>query len=198
MRKSVSNFFATIALVLATACAAPPAPEVKPISFTSKPTINLDVADIKVVEAYKSPYSAPNVEHLMPTSPAEAMKTWVHDRLRATGANKLLQITIVDASVVATELPKTKGVKGLFTVDQDKKYDAKLEVELRIYGENPISEADTSVTVTRTISIAENASVNARNAAYQNMVKDLMDMLNDKLEKNMQSYFSNYISYSGN
>ena len=198
MKNPSFRFFAIVALFFATACATPQPQSTNALDFSKEPTINLNVANIEIIEAYQSPFAAPNIEHLMPTSPTEAMKIWVHDRLRATGSSKLLQVTIVDAPVIATDLPKTRGIKGVFTVDQDKKYDARLEVELRIYGDGAISEANTSVAVTRTITIPENASVNSRRAAYEKMIKDMMEMLDNKLEKNIQSYFGNYLSYSGN
>ena len=194
MKKLVSLLVVFCVATLAACANTPPSPA-KSLDFSNKHIINLDVADIRVVEDYKSPLAAPNIEHLMPYSPAEAMKVWVRDRLRATGANKWLQVTIVDASVLATNLPKTKGLQGVFTVDQDKKYEARLEVVLRIYGDSPLSEADTTVSVTRSVTIPENYSVNQRNAAYEKLIREMMEMLNDKLEKNIQNYFGNYVSY---
>ncbi len=190
-------FLASLGL-LATACSSPSSPSVPSLNFTSQPPIKLNVANIEVIEAYKSPFSPPNIEHLMPYSPADAMQLWVKDRLRAVGSDKLLQVTIVDAPVIASDLPKTKGLTGLFTVDQDKKYDARLEVEMRVYGGDALSEADTSVTVTRSITIPENASVNSRRAAYTQMIQDMMKMMNDKLELNIKNYLGKYISYTPN
>lgn len=194
MKKNQSLLIAICGVFLIIACSTPAAPTKRDISFTKYQKINVNVGKIEVIEAYKSPLKAPNVEHIMPRSPADAMQIWVHDRLRATGSDKLLQVTINDASVVATDLPRTKGITGLFTVDQEKRYDARLDVELKIYGEASLSEADTAITVTRSITIPENASVNSRRAAYDKMLNDLMQMLNDKLEQNMQNYFRNYVS----
>ncbi len=188
--------FAYLMLIFGVAACSSPTPAVsqQPISFMQYPPINIDVSRIDMIEEYKSPFSSPNVEHLMPYSPADAMALWVKDRLHATGRDKILQITIKDASVKSIDLPKTTGLTGLFTNDQDKKYDGRLEVELRIYGDQPLSLADTSVIVTRSITIPENASVNARKAAYIQMVQDMMKMLNDRLEANIRNYMGNYIN----
>ncbi len=196
MTKLKNLFFSLAALVCITACATATPPRLQEINFTQSPVINVNVASIEVVETYKSPFHAPNIEHLMPYSPADAMNIWVKDRLRAVGSDKLLQITIVDAPVTVSDLPKTKGVKGLFTVDQDKKYDARLEVEMRIYGGAALSESDTSVIVTRSITIPENASADSRKAAYVQMIQDMMKMMNDKLEQNMLSYMGNYVNFT--
>ena len=196
MNKFSKFFLAIVALFAITACttSAPTTPT-PTINFSDSPKINVNVAQIEVIEAYKSPFAAPNIEHLMPYSPADAMQLWIKDRLRAVGSDKLLQITIVDAHVIESKLPKTQGLKGLFTIDQDKKYDARLEVEMRIYGDAALSEADTSVSVTRSITIPENASVNSRTAAYVKMIHDLMEIMDARLEKNMHEYMNNYISY---
>lgn len=193
----LSNFFLTLSVLLVVAgCATPTLPPTLSLNFAQSPVINVNVANIEVVEAYKYPFRAPNVEHLMPYSPADAMAIWVKDRLHAVGSDKLLQITIVDASVIASDLPKTKGVQGLFTVDQDKKYDARLEVEMRIYGDAALSEADTSVAVTRSITIPENANVNYRKEVYIQLIQDMMKTMNGKLENNMLNYMRNYINIS--
>ncbi len=193
MNKFIFPALAIIISFFVSACSTPAAPAPQTLSFTGYPPINLDVGNIEVAEDYKSPQRAPNVEHLMPYSPADAMQIWVKDRLRAKGSAKLAQVSIIDASVVATDLPKTQGIKGLFTNDQDKRYDARLEVEIRIYGDSALSEASTSVEVTRSITIPENASVNSRKATYNQLVADLMKMLNEKLEKNIHQYLNNYI-----
>ena len=196
MNKIFSIIAALTASLFLSACATPAPLPVQNISFTNYPAINIDVASIEVVEEYKSPLRTPNVEHLMPYSPAAAMKIWSKDRLKATGSAKLLQVAIIDAPVTVTDLPKTQGINGLFTNDQDKRYDARLEVELRIYGDSALSEASTNVVVTRSITIAENASVNVRKAAYNQLIFDLMKMLNEKLEKNMQEYMNNHINFA--
>lgn len=187
------KFFSVIVLTLLAACATNPYGASQPPSFTKYPAINVDVAKIDVVEEYKSPMRAPNIEHLMAYTPADVMKIWVRDRLHATGGSKLMQVRIIDASVTSTDLPKTKGLRGAITNDQDKRYDARLEVELRIYGEGALSEANTSITITRNVTVPEDASAATRRGTYEKLVGDMMDMLNDKLEKNMQQYMGNYI-----
>ncbi len=197
MLKLIARGFIVSCALLLASCDAPPPPKVNELSFTKLPIIKVNVANIEVVDAYKSPYKAPNIEHLMPYTPADAMHIWVKDRLRATGSDKLLQITILDAPVTSTDLPTSKGVKGVFTVEQDKRFDAKLEVEMRLYGGEALSEANTSVSVMRSITIPENASVNARRAAYEKLIAEMMDMLNAKLENNMLNYMGNAVSFSG-
>lgn len=195
MIKRPAAYFAALAFLVISACSAPGQSPAESLSFRQYPPIKMDVARIETVEAYKSPFAAPNIEHLMPYTPADAMTIWIKDRLLASGNDKLLQITIVDASVKEVDLPKPRGITGLFTVDQDKRYDARMEVEMKIYGNDALSEASTSVVVTRSITLPENASVNYRKTAYEKMIQDMMKMVNDKLESNIRSYMGNYINY---
>lgn len=186
----------SMALVLAlTACMEAPQPrEPQAISFKQYSPIVLDVADVSVTSLYRSPLNPPNVEHLFPTTPADAVKIWVSDRVRTMGASRKLEVTIRDARVVETPLTRTKGIKGAFTNDQAKRYDARLEIEMRIYGDSPLSLASLNVAATRSDTLPENASPADRDALFARMLNDLMAFTNAELEKNFYKYFNNYIT----
>lgn len=169
------------------------------MSFTRYQPIYLDVSMIENADEYKSPMTLPNVEHLMPFSPTEAMHIWVKDRLRAVGGDKTLQVIIKDASVIETKLPKPGGFTAFFTVHQDKRYDAKLSVEMRIYGEgDAMSLASITANVTRSVTMSESASAAERDAVLYRLTADMMEQMNAELEKNIFQYFGSYISYSHN
>jgi len=171
----------------------------KPLTFVRFQPIYLNVSNIEYVQEYKSPMRAPNVEHLMPYSPEDAMHIWIKDRIRPVGPEKMLQVIIKDASVVAIELHKDSSFEDFFTVDQDRRYDAKLEVELRIYGsKSALSEANVSVKAARSVTMSENASLYRRNAIFRQLIADMMESVNAELEKNMYQYMGNYINYSQN
>lgn len=170
-----------------------------PLSFARYQPIYLDVSNIQFVEEYKSPMQMPYVEHLLPYSPSEAMHIWIKDRIRAIGNDRFLQVIIKDGSVKVTQLPKPQGLSGFLTVSQDKRYDAKLDVEMRIYGGgHAMSDANVHVVATRSITLSEDASVGERNRAFRKMIADMMEPVNAELEKNMFMYFGNYINYSQN
>src|SRR3989304_3468878 len=81
--------FALIALALAlplNACETPPPAQKLPeITFAHLPPIKLNVATVEVVVRYRPPMKAPNVEHLFPTPPLKALRTWAADRVKAVG-----------------------------------------------------------------------------------------------------------------
>ena len=186
-------FFLPLWLLCACQHPGPPAPS-EP-NFTRYQPIYIDVASIDLVEEYESPMQPPNVEHLIPYSPADAMKIWIKDRLRAVGSDKNLQIMIKDASVISTPL---QSPDALFpSLNHINRYDAKLTIEMRIYGSSDaLSLANIDVTATRSVNIAEKASLAERKAAFNKMIFDLMESANAELEKNIYKYFGNYIHYS--
>lgn len=172
----------------------PPPPE---LSFTRYQPIYLDVANLDIVEEYKSPLREPYVEHLLPISPAEGMRSWAKDRLRAAGAEKSLQIIIKDASVVSSELPPPEGATpAVFSDNPNRRYDAKIDVDLRVYGTGAMSEAHINVIATQTITLNERANVEERKRAFQIMMYDLMELANAELEKQIFKHFVRYIMYA--
>jgi hypothetical protein len=173
-------------------CQQAPEPQVlAPISFANMPQIRLAVSEIHVVEQYQPPLRTPNVEHMFPTPPAAAVKQWANDRLKASGTQGLMEITIEDASVKEIELPKTKGLRGLFTDDQSERYDAKLRVTMRVYdGEHTIAMAEGDVNVIRSRSINEKATINDRERLFNDLTKELMMQFNTEAEARLRQYFA--------
>lgn len=189
------SFLAASLCLLITACSPAPQPAaIQPIDFSHKPKIALAVSEIRVVENYQSPLKSPNAEHLFPTSPASAVKTWASQRLLASGSNGLLEVVIDDASVIEKELPKTEGVRGMFTDDQAERYDARLRVTLRLYtGERAIADAEGNVSIVRARSIHEKATLAEREQFYQQIVRDMMTQFDSEAELRFRQYFSPYI-----
>lgn len=165
-------------------------------SFSSLPKLSFNVAKVEVDEEYNSPMRTPNVEHLFPTTPAQAVHIWVNDRIQATGSGGQMLFIIKDASVVETALPVKKGVEGAFTNEQASRYDAKLIVEARIYSQDQaVSTASTDVTITLSRTLPENATLEQHDRLFNEMTNTMMQMFNQQMEQNMGSYFGNYRAY---
>jgi hypothetical protein len=188
--------FAMLAVLATTQCRSVDPVRYKPLTFKHYQPIYMAVSKIDVVHEYQSSAKAPYVEHLLPYSPAEAFEIWVKDRLRTVGGESSLQVIIKDASVTSTELPQPPGFKGFVTNSQDKEYKARLEVEMRAYGQRAMSDASIKVSASRTITVAKNASVDQRQVIFRKMMADLIETINSEIEKNLYMYMSNYISYS--
>lgn len=190
----MKKILSLIALALLAACEQAPAgytPE--PIAFMDMP-IRVNVAEIKVVENYRAPLRTPNVEQDFPVPPAVAVKQWATQRLQAAGSTGFLEVSIDDASVKETKLPKTKGVKGLFTDDQDARYDASLKVTFRLYdGVNTMSVASGDVNITRSRTINEKATIDDHLRLFHAMTKEMMATYDQQSEARLHQYFSAYL-----
>jgi hypothetical protein len=168
-----------------------------PLSFKRYQPIYLNVASIEFVDEYKSPMRSPHVEHLMPYSPAEAMRIWVKDRIRTTGSDRVLQVIIKDGRVTASQIHKDSSIEDFFTIDQDRRYEAALDVEMRVYGgQSALSEANVVVKATRAMTMSENASVWRRNYEFRKMIYEMMEAVNAELEKNIHQYMANHVNYT--
>ena len=187
-----------VALTLLTACQDAPggySPEPFAFEAAAGAPMRFQVGNIRVIEEYQSTARRPFVEQDFPVSPAQASKRWVAARLQAAGGNGVLEMTITDASVKEMLLPKTPGVKGIFTDDQDARYDARLAVTLRLYdGTNTLARATGDVVVTRSRSIHEKATVFERERIYHSMVREMMTSLESEANVRFQQYFSAYMA----
>ena len=186
---------ASAALLLAlAACTNAPDPVRFPeLTYAHLGAIRLAVARVEIVEAYRPPLAAPNVDHRMPAIPAAALRRWAQDRLIATGdGTARARFTIRDARVTETELPRTEGVRGLFTTDQGQRYDLRMETTLEIVeGSAVVGRAAAVTTLSRTI--AENATLDERERLWFAMVEDGTQAVTSELERRMRENLARYI-----
>lgn len=175
----------------------PGLPRPPELTFTRYQPIYLDVANIDIVEEYKSPMRDPYIEHKLPISPVEGMRSWVQDRLRASGAEKSLQIIIKDASVTSSEMPLPEGEEpSMLYENMMRRYVAKIDVDLRVYGSGAMSEAHINVIATQIMTMDERTTIEERKYRFQRMMHDLMELANAELEKQIFKHFVRYIMYS--
>jgi hypothetical protein len=188
----------TLALtLLITACQqAPSAYKPEPFAFESPniAPININVAKIDLINHYQSPLKRPNVEQDFLVTPSSAIEKWVGNRMRAAGNQGTLQIIVHEAKVLESPLAKTQGVKGLFTDDQDARYDTKLAVTFRLFdGASTASRASGDVEVTRFITINEKATIFERQQKYHQMLEQAMADFDREANNRFRQYFLPYL-----
>ena len=191
----MKKLFALAAMALfATACnEAPTSAPLQPIRFAQAP-YRVSVAEVRVEN--RTPQRPNAVDSQMPTPPATAVQQWVNDRLVAAGSSGMLLVSIENATVLENKLPKTDGIKGFFTDDQDAKYDGSIIVNFRLYnGVSTIPQAEASVNIARGRSINEKATLVEREQFYQQLVADLMRDFNAEAESRVRQYLGQYVSY---
>ena len=180
--------------LLLAGCTTPsPAPRYPELTFTHLPPIRLDAASLEIVEEYKSPFAAPNVEHLMPVSPAAAMRRWAQDRLMPVGNGGRIIFTIADAGVIETALAPTPGVRGVVTKDQSERYDAKLLVRISVDGGDNRRRGDISAEGMRSRTVIEGLSLNEREKIWFQMVEGLAADMNSELDAAIRSFLQPFL-----
>lgn len=180
--------------LLLAGCTTPsPAPRYPELTFTHLRPIRLDAASLEIVEEYKSPFAAPNVEHLMPVSPAAAMRRWAQDRLMPVGNGGRIVFTIADAGVIETALAPTPGVRGVVTKDQSERYDAKLLVRISVDGGDNRRRGDISAEGMRSRTVIEGLSLNEREKIWFQMVEGLAADMNSELDAAIRSFLQPFL-----
>ncbi|MGE0755039.1 MAG: hypothetical protein AB7L92_07740 [Alphaproteobacteria bacterium] len=199
-RRLLASFFVCAVCILPTAGCEDASPvELPPLSFKQFLPIHMAVSRIDVIEEYKSPMALPNVEHLVPYSPTEAMRIWVDHRLVAVGIDNTLQVIIKNAPVTVHQMPIERDWPSFFTGQPDKRYDAELEVEMRIYQSgSALSLAKVNTRAKRSVVINDSVTVLERDRALRKMITELMTMMNATLEEHMFEHMANHISFSQN
>ena len=193
MKRSVAHA-ALLGLLLLVGCeTAATRPTFPDIRFTNEPRLRVDVAAVYLQNAFHASFRAPDVEYLFPIPPEHAMQNWAEDRIEATGTTRRLRVRIIDASVIESELPRTKGLTGAFTTDQAQRYDAKAAMSIDILDDRGFAESNIEASVSLTRSVPEGLTPNQRDETWYAMTKDLMATLDRQLEQRMREHFNFYV-----
>ena len=171
------------ALALLAACDTPPMRQsFATLTFQDRPPLRLDVAQIEIVNAYEAPGAAPNVDHLFPQKPADVAAAWGRDVLRAVGQRGMATYTIVDASATETPLPRARGMSQIFRTEQSERYDLRIEVKLDVGNPLLAKTGEVTATANRSQTVAEDMTLNEREAVWFQMTESAMRELDGELE----------------
>jgi hypothetical protein len=162
------------------------------ITYANLPQIGLDVGDIEIEQAYQSTGQAPHVELRFPARPADVAVQWAEDRLAARGDRLTFRYILREASAVETELPKSEGVRGLLTTEQSERYDVHIVVDMQILDGRQV-QGTASAEARRSVTVAEDITLNERERVWYKLTEDTMNDLNDQLEETIKSAFFPYI-----
>jgi hypothetical protein len=177
------TFLLLPSIALLAACDTPPMRQsFATLTFQDRPQIRLDVAQIEIVQVYRAPGVAPHVDHLFPQKPADVAAAWGRDVLRPVGERGMATYTILDASATETALPRTTGLTQTFKTEQSERYDLHIEVKLELG--NPLLRTTgiATASATRSQTVAENTTLNQREAVWFQMTESAMRELDQKLE----------------
>ena len=90
-------------------------------------------------------------------------------------------------------MKRTEGFYGIFTTDQSERYDAVLEVALEIRSDTGALLGQVTTETRKSHTVAENASLNQREAAWFEMTDGLIKLLNAEMERVTPLYLGRWI-----
>lgn len=190
-------FLASTLCAAVLALAACPAPEPRPtypdITFTGKPPLVFNVAEIKVDVPYVEPLEPPHVGENFPVPPLRAARNWAEQRFRAGGGRGSVTVTIIEAGAVEIELERSGGLKGLLTKEQAQRYEVTLAV--RVLAVDPVGprSVHADARVTRNITVPENADLNEREATQYKLTQDAMADLDAVMEQQIRRHLAGFL-----
>ena len=195
MRPSLRAAAIAVGLALLPAACEPPAPApvFAQLTYAHLGAIRLDVAKVEVVDQYVPPLKRPNVEHEFPITPAAAARRWAVERIKAAGTGRTARVIVRTAVVRVKTLPKSKDLRGLFTVQESERYDGELAMTIEIRSERGFREAFAEARATRSRTVLENISLNQRTKVYYEMTEGMMIDLNAELEKNIRTHLARFL-----
>jgi hypothetical protein len=161
------------------------------LTFTHRPIIQLDVEKIEIINEYKMPFKAPNIEHLVPISPGASAERWASDVLRPVGRTGTAQFVIKKGTFIRENLKIKKGIQGIFSIDQSKRFKGTVEVRLDIFKDQRKAVARASAVRSRTL--REDASPNTQARLWYNIVESLMQSFDREMREQVNSHFQKYL-----
>ena len=161
------------------------------LTFKHQSVIHLDVESIQIINEFKMPFKSPNVEHLVPVSPGASAERWASDILRPIGQSGIAQFVITNGSVIREDLKIQKGIKGIFSIDQSKRFQAAVNVRLEIYKDQSKSIARASASRSQTL--REDASPNLQSRLWYNLVERLMESFDREMRHQINTHLKPYI-----
>lgn len=193
MIRHVAGWLAVVVLLGISTGHAAPAPSFADIRFTNERPMRFDAASVELVKDFKPTFRSPEVEHLFPVPPELAVENWVHDRLVAAGSGRRVVVHLVDASVREIDLPKTPGLRGLFTTDQAQRYDGTIAVRIDLIDEHGVPEGSIMERRTRSQTVPEGITANQRDQTWYEMTRAMMADLDRQLERRIRENFTSVV-----
>lgn len=183
-------------LVAIGGCATPdPSVSLPEITFQHAPALTLGVDRVEIVDAHKATFAAPNVEHKMATPPAKAMTIWARDRLKSVGGGTgtVARMTIEKAAIKETKLPRTTGIKGAFTTDQEARYDLEMSAVVEIFDARGQRVGHSEARASRNQTTPEDATLNDLHKAWFAMMEAGLQDFDREMETNLRRFLSDWV-----
>jgi hypothetical protein len=164
-----------------------------PLDFSARPPLRLAVQTVSVQSAYRPRDVAPYVDNVMPVKPEDAIRQMLEARLVAAGGEGRMQAVILDASVKEEELATQSGLRGFFTTEPAARLEGRFQVQVDRLSATGAVLKSVSTAVTRTASIPENVGYAERQKIGYELVRNLVDDLDQGLTANVRANFADIL-----
>ena len=186
--------FALLALAFVGGCqTAPPKQTFPALTYAHKGPIVFNVGKADVVSSYVAPLKAPNVDHLAPVPPDQAMMQWGRDRLQASGGPGLVRLRVMDARIVDVPLPLEGGVRGALTRQQSDKYVETIVAEIQVLDERGNIRGSVRANTERSRTVAEGTPPAERDKVLFELTEASMNDMDQNLEKAVREHLGNMV-----
>ncbi|MCB9946366.1 MAG: hypothetical protein H6842_00905 [Rhodospirillaceae bacterium] len=183
--------WSVVALLLAAACATPPTRAYPEIGFAHLPPIRLAVGRIEVVERYRPPGTAPNIDHRLAQPPVAVMRRWAAQRLAAAGGDGVARAIIDDASILEEPVQQSPGLTGLLSVEQSERYTARLAMTIEV--DAPGGRGNANAVAERSVTVLEDATLAEIEDAWFRLVESSAGDLDRELEANIRRHLGLFV-----
>jgi hypothetical protein len=182
---------ALFALIAVSGCQMPPQKQTFPaLTYAHKGPIAFNVARVEVASRYISPMKEPNVEHLAPVPPAQALMQWGRDRLRADGGPGVVRFMVTEAKIVDVPLPIDTGVRGSFTRQQSDRLVATLAAEITVLDAQGNQRGFARASTERSRTIAEGMPPAERDKVLFELTEQAMNDMDTNLDQAIRTHLA--------
>ena len=165
-----------------------------PLDFSDRAPLRLAVERVTIQSAYRPRDTPPYVDNLMPIKPEDAIREMLEARLVAAGGSGTIQAVILDASVKEEELETQGGLRGYFTTEPAARLEGRFQVQVDRLSPTGEVLKSVSTAVTRTASIPEDVGYADRQRIGYELVRDLVQDLDEGLTTNVRANFADILA----
>jgi len=181
---------ALMALTLASCNTPPDRQQFPEITFQHLQPFRLDVASVRIVDAYAAD-PANDIGSQFPEAPEAVARQWGEDRLLAVGSQGEAIYTITLAKATQTPLRRSTGMSAMTHKDQSDRYDLQITVnlELRAGGKSGAVTAQAA----RSQTVREDMTLNQREGVLFKLLDVTMRDINAQMEKVIPQYLGGFV-----
>lgn len=165
-----------------------------PLSYGTPAPVTVSAVRIDIIDAYRPPMGAPNVDHLFKVTPSQAAQELVRQKVLAGGSTHLLRVIVEEASVRRQTLQQEKGMLSLFSSEPEEKFDARVALRFELAEDlaPDIVLGRASVVATRERTLKGGATLAEREKAYHGIVQALLEDLAQGVSTTVGGTFGKY------